>query len=338
MSALIVVRAGFFSTLQDRGRMDFVRYGVSTAGAFDPLFSKIANRLVGNASDAAVVEVTLKGDEYTIEAPCCRVGFAGNFDITIDGSKAEPWRSYTLQSGQQFAVGIAKRGVRGYLSVAGGIRLEPVLGSRSVHTRTAIGPLGGRMLRAGDSLPIGPLLPIGSDRRFNTEILPPIRTALRVVIGPQEHYLRANDVSRFFASNFEITGRCDRMGYQLKGPKIECRKDIPLISDGIALGSLQVLDGGVTVVTLVDRQTTGGYPKIATVITPDIRELAQLSPGSKIRFTPVTIVEAQAIRRKFDAEYFRRIDDNIIEIGGVPPATDCLLATNLISGVSNALD
>jgi biotin-dependent carboxylase-like uncharacterized protein len=336
--ALVVVSAGLSSTLQDRGRMNFVRNGVSTAGAFDPVFSAIANKLVGNGADDAVIEVTLKGDEYEIDAPDCRIGFAGDFGITIDGQAAEPWRSYTLQAGQRFSVGIARQGLRGYLSVSGGFQIEPVLGSRSVHTRTGIGPLGGRALKTGDRLAIGPLRPMGRDRRFDASSLPPRRTTLRVVVGPQAHYFGSEDVSRFLASEFEITNRCDRMGYQLTGPALEYRKDIPLISEGIALGSLQVLDRGTTVVTLVDRQTTGGYPKIATVITPDIRELAHLAPRTKIRFAAVGIEEAQSIRRKFDAEIQGRVDDNTVEIAGGPLTTDWLLSKNLISGVSNGFD
>jgi biotin-dependent carboxylase-like uncharacterized protein len=336
--ALVVARAGLSSTLQDRGRTGFVRYGVSMAGAFDPLFYAIANKLVGNGLGEAAIEVTLKGDEYEVDALSCRVAFAGDFAVMIDEKPAEPWRSHTLHAGQRFAVGAAKRGLRGYLSVAGGFDLQPVLGSCSVHTRTGIGPLGGRALAAGQRLPIRGTPAAGPDRRFDTACLPAPRTTLRVVPGPQTHYFAAEDIGRFLASEFEVTRRCDRMGYQLSGPAIDYRKDIALISDGIALGSLQVLEQGVTIVTLVDRQTTGGYPKIATVITPDIRELAHIAPRTKIRFAPITVEDAQLLRRGFDAELPDRLDEYLADVASPIPTTERLLDSNLISGVSNGFD
>jgi biotin-dependent carboxylase-like uncharacterized protein len=336
--ALLVAKAGLSSTIQDGGRVGFVRYGVSMSGAFDPLFYAIANKLVDNRAGEAVVEVALRGDDYEIDAPSCRIAFAGDFAIAIDGQPAEPWRSYTLRRGQCFRVGAVKRGLRGYVSVAGGFDLDPVLGSRSVHTRTAIGPFNGRALTTGDRLPLRSSHPGGPDRRFDAKGLPPARTSLRVVLGPQAHYFAADDVVCFLDSEFEITPRCDRMGSQLHGPAIEYRKDMPLISEGIALGSVQVLGGGAVIVTLVDRQTTGGYPKIATVITPDVREMAHLAPESKIRFASVTIEEAQAIRRDFDHDILKGLDDHLVDVRAGAPTTDWLLANNLISGVSDGLD
>lgn len=336
--ALIVVKPGFFSTIQDGGRLGFLRYGVTTSGAFDPLLHAIAHRLAGNQTSEAAVEVTLKGDEFAIEGGTCRLAFAGDFTVLIDGKPSEPWRTYTLDPGQRISIGAANRGLRGYLAATGGFNLQSVLGSRSVHTRTGIGPFGGRILAAGDRLPLNSVSPAVPDRRFDTSRLPPRRTTLRVVLGPQDYFFAAEDIERFFGSEFEVTPRCDRMGYQFKGPGLEYRKDIPLISEGIALGSLQVLGHGIVVATLVDRQTTGGYPKIATIITPDVRELAHVGTGTKIRFEQVTVEKAQAIRLGFENEILRRIDDHFTDIRSELSTTERLFANNLISGVSTGQD
>jgi biotin-dependent carboxylase-like uncharacterized protein len=333
--ALIVISPGLSSTVQDSGRMGFVRYGVSPSGAFDPLYHAIANRLVGNAPGEAAVELTLIGGEYEIDAPGCRLAVAGDFAVTIDEQPGEPWRSYTLHAGQRFKIGPVLRGLRGYLAAA--FALPRILGSRSVHVRTAIGPFDGRALKTGDRLPLRSQ-PSKPESRFDRNSLPPIRTTLRVVLGPQTHHFAADDVKQFLDSEFEITPRCDRMGYQLQGPPIDYRKDIPLISEGIALGSLQVLGQGVVIITLVDRQTTGGYPKIATVITPDVRQLAHIAPGTKIRFEPIAIEEAQSIRRNYDNSILSGIDGHLTDIRGILPTTDRLLANNLISGVSDGRD
>lgn len=336
--ALIVVTPGPFSTIQDRGRLGFLRYGVTTSGAFDPLLHAIAHTLVGNQTSWAAVEVTLKGDDFTIEGGNCRLAFAGDFTVLIDGKPSEPWRTYTLDAGQRISIGAAKRGLRGYLAAAGGFNLQPTLGSCSVHTRTGLGPFGGRALAAGDRLPLNSVFPGGPDRRFNSSQLPPPRTTLRVVLGPQDHFFAREDIERFFGSEFEITPRCDRMGYQFKGPELVYRKDTQLISEGIALGSLQILGHGIVVATLVDRQTTGGYPKIATIITPDVRELAHIGTGTKIRFMPVTVEEAQAIRFGFEKEILGRIDDHCADIGRELPTMERLFANNLISGISTGQD
>lgn len=337
-TALVVATPGLSSTVQDGGRSGFLRYGVTTSGAFDPLLHAIAHRLVGNQTNAAAVEVTLKGDEFVIEGGKCRLAFAGDFPVSIDGRASEPWRTYTLDAGQHISIGVGRRGLRGYLAAAGGFDLRPVLGSCSVHTRTGIGPCDGRILAVGDRLPLNSSSPAGPDRRFDSNRLPPRRTTLRVVIGPQDHFFTAEDIERFFASEFEITQRCDRMGYQFTGPDFEYRKEITLISEGIALGSLQVPGRNIVIAALLDRQTTGGYPKIATIITPDVRELAHLAAGTRIRFVRVSIEEAQEIRRNFENDVMRRIDDHLADIRGGLPTPEQLFSSNLISGVSAGRD
>jgi biotin-dependent carboxylase-like uncharacterized protein len=335
-AALVVVKAGAHSTLQDRGRFGFLRYGVATAGAFDDLYLAIANRLVGNDAGTAAIEMTFAGDTLRVEAERCRIAFAGSFALAIDGAPAMPWQSHTLARGQVIAVGNAAHGLRGYLAVGGGLDFAPVLGSLAVHTRSRIGPLAGRALRAGDSLPLkAPAAPPGPECGYDAGALPGAEAAIRVVVGPQDRYFSPGDCAAFLAAEHVLTEKCDRMGYQLRGPAIDYRKDIPLISDGIALGSIQVLGGGLAIVNLVDRQTTGGYPKIATVIGPDIRVLAQTRPGRRLRFVAVDIDAAAALRRAYD-DQLATIDRRIAAVAAnpAPLESEHLLAVNLIDGVA----
>lgn len=331
-SALMVLEAGPSSTIQDAGRLGFLRYGVAPAGPCDTLLHAIANRLVGNSTGSAAVEITLKGDRYQVAAESVRVALAGDFPVEIDGQKAEAWRSYTLREGQVLSVGYTTKGARGYLAVAGGFDLAPELGSLSVHVRSGIGPLEGAVIKNGATIPLKlSCAPPTPEQMFEYSALPEVSAALRVILGPQDQYFSADDLARFTQESFTLTPKCDRMGYQLSGPKFDYRRDLPLISEGIALGSIQVLGNGLFIVALVDRQTVGGYPKIATVISPDIRVLAQMRPGTAIDFRAIDLTEAQILNANY-ARSIHSLDDHIH-----PPSqelsSEMLLRTNLISGV-----
>ena len=331
--ALRVLSAGLSSTFQDTGRHGYVAFGVAPSGPCDPLLHAIANRLAGNDIGATTVEFTLKGDSYEMTGGSCRVAIAGDFNVEVDGQKVTPWRSYRLEAGQTIAIGHATRCVRGYLAVEGGFALNSVLGSQSVHTRTGIGPHHGRAIAAGDSLR---LLRGHAEKRFevqfNHQSLPAPSDTLRVVWGPQDGHFTSEAREAFASSAFTITRKCDRMGYQLSGPVAQTRTDLPLISEGVALGSIQVPGDGLFIANLADRQTVGGYAKIATIIGPDIRALAQMRPGQTIRFRPIGIDDAATIGRDR-----RALIDNLgrsIRFAGTRiPDTEELLSSNLISGV-----
>lgn len=331
--ALRVLSAGLSSTFQDAGRYSYVAFGVAPSGPCDTLLHAIANRLVGNSNDSTTVEFTLKGDSYEMTDGSCRVAVAGDFNVEVDGQKAASWRSYRLEAGQTISIGHATRGVRGYLAVEGGFALSSVLGSHSVHTRTGIGPHHGRAVATGDLLR---LVRGHAEKRlevqFNHQTLPTPSDTLRVVWGPQDDYFTSEAREAFTSSILTITRKCDRMGYQLSGPAIQTRTDLPLISEGVALGSIQVPGNGLFIANLVDRQTVGGYAKIATIVGPDIRALAQMRPGETIRFEPINIAEAETIGRDR-----RAMIDNLgrsIKFAGIRiPDTEELLSSNLISGV-----
>ena len=332
-ASLIIEDAGPASTLQDHGRLNYLAAGVSPSGAFDPLLLAVANRLVGNPIDDAAVEFALTGDTYRVDGESCRIAVAGDCLLTIDGEKADGWRSHTVTNGQTIKVGALRKGVRGYFAVAGGVDVPAVLGSRSVHTRTGVGPLNGCALRAGVKLPlIYGAAPKGLDMRFDVTALPRPRSRLRVVLGPQQHYFAGVDIERFLDGTFTLTPECDRMGYQVRGPHVPYRRDLPLISEGVALGSVQVLDQGLFILNMPDRQTVGGYPKLATIIGPDVRELAQLPPGSRVQFEAIGIERAHEEYRRH-TDLLTGLDAHLVPANIEDLPSDYLLAANLVSGV-----
>ncbi|WP_211107267.1 biotin-dependent carboxyltransferase family protein [Azospirillum thermophilum] len=264
MAALLVEAAGPSSTIQDAGRVGYQRFGVSVAGAADPLLHAAANALVGNAPAEGAVEFTLLGDRLVVEAESCLVAVAGDAVVTIDGQPAQPWRSHRLTRGQRLAVGALRSGVRGYLAAAGGFALRPVLGSVATHVRSRLGGLDGRPLGPGDRLPLRlEQAPERIDAALDPAGLPRRGTELRVLPGPQDDAFTAAGLETFFGQPYRIGHEADRMGYRLDGPPIEHARGFNITSDGIPPGAVQVPGTGRPIVLLADRQTTGGYPRSA---------------------------------------------------------------------------
>jgi 5-oxoprolinase (ATP-hydrolysing) subunit C len=314
MSALRLTAAGPLSTVQDAGRFGWQRYGVATAGAFDPLYLAVANALVGNPPDAAGIEFTLLGDGYAVEAESVRIGVAGDAAASIDDAPAAPWRSHRLARGQVLRIRALKRDARGYLTIAGGIALPSVLGSVSTHVRTSLGGIEGRKLKVGDRLPLArDTVPDGPEHAFDPASLPARSTMLRVLLGPQDDYFSRGGIETFLSAEYTVTREADRMGYRLDGPAIEHAKGYNIVSDGIPLGAVQVVGSGQPIVLLRDRQTTGGYPKIATIIAPDVAGLAQVKPGHVLRFRAVDMPEALAARREM-AEWIAALPEKLTPV------------------------
>lgn len=330
--ALMLEAVGPSSTVQDLGRYGHIDQGVAPSGAFDTRLLAVANRLVGNPADAAAVEMTLRGDIYRVMADSCRCSIAGDFNVQVDGQAMPPWRTYTLQRGQVLAVGVATSGVRGYLAVEGGFNVPRVLGSHSVHVRTGIGPTGGAALRSGLLLPLHRSR--ASDRidlRFDTEHLPRLASRLRVVLGPQDGHFTGSAVEEFLGGSFELTPACDRMGMHLIGPALQARAHLPLISEGVSLGSVQVLPGGRFILNMPDRQTVGGYPKIATIISADIRHLAQMRPGARLEFECVSLSRAHQLLSE-ERAWLAQLNRLMVPADIEQLPSEFLLSRNLISG------
>ena len=254
----------------------------------DRLALAAANALVGNAPDAAAIEFTLLGGAFSVDGGSARLAVAGaSASLMLDSSRLAPWRSFVLRPGQVLTVGPMTEGVFAYLAVSGGFDLPPQLGSLSLHKRAALGGFHGRTFRAGDRVPLRWEEPSGRDLEIAP--LPLDRAApVRVVWGPQDDHFTPEGLATFLSSSYVVSQEADRMGYRLSGPKIAHAHGFNIISDGIVAGSVQVPGSGMPIVTLADRQTTGGYPKIASVASADLRVIAHRRPGDAVRFEAIS--------------------------------------------------
>ncbi|RWR28319.1 biotin-dependent carboxyltransferase [Sinirhodobacter populi] len=285
MAQVTVLRAGLMMTVQDAGRAGFLRFGVSGSGPMDPEALRMANALVGNDPEAAALEFAYVGGVLRFADDRMVAVCAAATDLKIDGARALPWRSHLLRAGQELSVGATPGSVWGYVAVSGGIATPPVLGARSTHLRTGIGGLGGRALQDGDDLPLG-AGDIGPVRVLRN----PWRVrggAIRVVMGPQDDYFSPEILRRFLNGPYAATNQRDRMALILDGPDLPAVRGHDIVSDGTLAGSIQVPGSGRPMVLMADRQTTGGYPKIATVTGIDLPRLAQMPTGRRFRFQAV---------------------------------------------------
>lgn len=298
-----VLDGGLLTTVQDLGRRGYEGYGVPVAGAMDSFALQAANALVGNPLGDAGLEMTVLGPHLRAGERCL-IGLAGaDLGARLNGEPIVPWRAYWLPTGATLEFSGPVVGCRAYLAVAGGLDVPPVLGSRSTYLRGGFGGVEGRALRAGDLLS---LRAPGAGRPPTRERLarfrPPVYTnepVVRVVLGPQADRFTPGGIETFLSSVYEVSGASDRMGCRLRGPRIEHTRGADLVSDGIALGTVQVPGDGQPIVLLADRQTTGGYTKIATVVGADIQYLAQCLPGAgRVRFRAVDLAEAVRLRRE----------------------------------------
>jgi biotin-dependent carboxylase-like uncharacterized protein len=336
MTELVVEAAGPATSLQDGGRFGWQRYGVGPAGAMDRVALAIANALAGNAPGAAAIEFALAGGRLRVAGGKARVAIAGaECALKIDDRTVAPLASATAQEGQSIEIGPARSGVFAYLAVAGGLTLTPTLGSLSLHHRTGVGGLEGRTLRAGDRLPLALGEPAGHEMALPG--LPGrFEGPFRVVLGPQDDNFTAAGIGAFLGGAFTITEQADRMGMRLSGPKIEHGpKGYNIVSDGIPTGGIQVPGNGQPLILLADRQTTGGYPKIATVIGVDLPRLAQCRPGTALRFASVTRTEAVQFARDAAEELAALLARaRPAGLAGLDSAE--LLSVNLVDGVVDA--
>ncbi len=329
---LSILRAGAGATVQDGGRFHYRRFGVTPAGPMDWAAFATANLALGNASDAAAIEIGLGGIEISCDTLVALAFCGGHFAWTRDGTALPAAMRLTLAPGQKLVARAGSWGSFAYLGIAGGIATTPVLGSRATHTRAHLGGVDGRMLQAGDRMPFrGNSNSAKSEAEITAPWLARNSEALRVVLGPQQDYFGDAALAAFFAAEFRITHQVDRMAYKLEGAQIAHSQDFNIVSDGIALGAIQIAGDGQPLVLMADHQPTGGYPKLGYVIRADIVRLAQLRPGETCRFTPVDVETARAAFLELDAKIaqtanhlrpFRRL-----------PTTEDLLRINLISGV-----
>lgn len=333
---LIIRTAGPLTTLQDRGRFGYLRFGVPASGAMDPVALAVANALVGNQPDTAALELTLTGPVFTVADGPVLLALAGAaMPLTVDGTRLAAGRSHRVPPGAAVTIGPAAVGARAYLAVAGGFAAEPHLGSRSTHPRSRLGGWHGRAVRDGDALPLAD----GAAAERTALFMPPGLIApgantVRVVPGPQTEFFTDAGLATFLNSPYQVSPQADRMGYRLTGPAIEHARDFNTISDAIAPGSVQVPGTREPIVLMADRQTTGGYPKIATVIGADLPALGQRRPGDTLRFAAVSVAEAQAARRVLTA-WLEALPARLCPATRLLD-TESLYQVNLIGGVVDA--
>jgi antagonist of KipI len=304
MRAFEVIQPGAFTTVQDLGRYGYQKYGVSISGAMDRFALRVANLLVGNGEGEAAVEATLIGPKLKALMKL-RVTFTGaDLSPAVDRNPAPMWCTVNVAEGSVISFGTPKSGCRGYLAVAGGIDFPVVMGSRSIHTRSHLGG-NGRALTKGDVLKrkdSGFRNQDSGFRQIPDDQIPIYgrRWNARVILGPQNDYFTRKAIETFLGNEYEITPQADRMGYRLKGPKIEHKSGADILTDATPPGSIQVPGDGMPILLLADGQTTGGYPKIATVISVDQDLLAQARPGDKVRFQRVTITDAHHLLEEME--------------------------------------
>jgi antagonist of KipI len=300
---LEILEPGALTTVQDLGRFGYQRLGIPTAGAMDPFALMAANVLAGNGPGAAALEITMIGPRVRFLDSAIVVVAGGDLGLRIDGREAETWKAHVVRSGSAIEFSGRRSGARAYLAVAGGIALEPWLGSQSTYMMAQVGGLEGRALRAGDRLPVGRCemsLSALSSRTIPVEDRPPYsgEPVARVILGPHADRFTEEGIATFLGGSYEISSVSNRMGYRLAGPRIEHTRGADIISCGIPLGGIQVPGNGQPIILMADHQTTGGYTMIATVIQADIPLVAQCLPGERLRFRSVDLEEAQASYRR----------------------------------------
>ena len=326
MATVIVKTAGLLTTVQDRGRYGYQRFGMPVSGAMDVFSLELANLLVGNDPGDACLEATISGPELEFTGPTWVAITGADMDPRLNGQGIPMNTTIDVRPGDRLWFRGLRSGCRAYIAFAGGISVPPVMGSRSTYLRAGIGGFQGRALMPGDELPIGdetlipsgdrfllkgaePLSPPGRLSSDYARRKPPLKKlpeglipeykheqTIRIISGPEAHYFEITGLRSFLSTDYTVTAQSDRMGYRLSGESIRHKEGMTnIISAGISLGTVQVPGDGQPIILMADRQTSGGYARIANVITADLTLLAQMRPGDVIRFRETTLEHARKL-------------------------------------------
>lgn len=317
-----VCRPGLLTSVQDLGRYGFQKYGVIVSGAMDATSLRIANLLVGNEEGEAALEVTLMGTSFLFEKDLLISITGGNLSATIDGELVTLWRPVYVKEGSVLHFKACQSGCRAYVAIAGGFAVDEIMESKSTYLRGEIGGYKGRALKEGDLLLCNEI-PQRAIKLFqqlkskaqshqfaatnwhvNSESFMEIKknAVVRVIRGGEFDRFTSSSQAQFFEQEFQITPMSDRMGYRISGPTLQLEESFELISEAVSHGTIQVPKDGNPIILLSDRQTIGGYPKIAQVATVDLPLIAQLKPGEKIRFKEITLEEAEQLYMKYEQQ------------------------------------
>ena len=286
---MTVLQSGVLSLLQDSGRRGQHRLGLTTGGPLDSEAFHYCNRLLQNHLGSTVIEVSVGGLQLSIQVDTFVCVTGADMPLSINGEEKTLWSVHPVAAGDILHLGFARSGCRAYLGVAQGFNIAPSFGSSATVMREKIGGLHGDRLHAGDELPCSAVigrkclfLPVPDQPRYQNTL------TVRVIPGYQQRHFTRTEQRRFFSSRFQVSERCDRMGYRLEGPTIDCDID-GILSEGICHGAIQIPPDGQPIVLLNDRQTIGGYPKIGTALSLDAARLSQLTAGCSVHFAPITV-------------------------------------------------
>ncbi len=322
-----IITPGLLTTIQDLGRWGYGQYGMPVAGAMDHDAMRLGNILLGNPENAPVMEITILGPTISFDH---RIHFAltgGDLQPFLNSHPISLWSVHLARPGDQLSFGGASSGCRAYLAVAGSFDVPYVMGSASTYLRGKLGGYNGRALQAGDVLVTKPTShPTLADLALSDDEKPRYRDVIRVIPGPQDDAFTQEGLKTFLSAEYTVSHQADRMGCRLEGPMIMHKNSADIISDGIAPGAIQVPAHGTPIIMLADHQTTGGYTKIATVISVDIPSVAQKKPGDTLRFEQIPVEDAQQLYREREEQLtrlkqyitlkMRRIPSYIVTVNG----------------------
>ncbi|EDM34158.1 putative allophanate hydrolase [Pedobacter sp. BAL39] len=295
-----VLKAGLLSTVQDLGRMAHRKDGITPSGAMDAFALRLGNILLGNPEGSAGLECTVLGPAIEFESNRLILLAGADLSAKINGDAIPLWRPIRVAAGDRLTFAAAVSGCRCYLLVAGGFDVPELLGSKSTHLKAAFGGWQGRALKSGDRIPFAVEKSVAPPAQLNWSLAPEVYRpiegqTIRVIKGPEFDLFTEQSVFSFFTEGFEVGKAADRMGYCLSGHALKLREQRDMLSSAVAFGTIQVTSVGDPIVLMADHQTTGGYPRIAHVITADLSRLAQMQQGDQITFELVTLAEAQLL-------------------------------------------
>ncbi|MDH4401036.1 MAG: biotin-dependent carboxyltransferase family protein [Burkholderiaceae bacterium] len=304
--SMVILKPGMLSTFQDLGRFGHQHLGVSVAGAMDQRAHRLANMLVGNDPALATLEITLTGPTLRFTKPCCLALCGADLSANLNGQPLILNRPIVVRAKDELSFGVRQHGTRAYLAVHGGFALTPVLGSTSTYLRSAMGGWHGRALRRDDEIPLlRPLKDKGLEDLamdlWSLKIYLPAALAesrqafVRLIKGQQWDEFTPESCAALLTEPYRVSPDSERMGYRLQGAPLLMTTPRQMISEGTTFGTIQVPAGGQPIILMADRQTTGGYPKMAYVASVDLPRLAQMGPGDMVSFKAISLEQAQTL-------------------------------------------
>ena len=315
---IVILKPGIATSVQDLGRRGYRAYGVPQSGALDPEALQLANAVVGNAHDAAALEMLYSGVALEARGGSVRVALGGAH-ATLETASEErrdipPWQSCTLRDGARLRVGAIRQSAAAYLAIEGGLDIAPVMGSLSTCARSHLGGWQGRALQTGDALPLR-LQTASARRERGLSLVPACNPpgVLRVLPGPHQEWFSPRAGEEFETNEYTVTSASDRSGLRLSGPALEHSDGYDLPSEGVPPGSIQVPGSGLPVILIGDHPTVGGYPRIATIISVDLAAAGRLRIGGCVRFRYVTAEEAACARAERRRE-LRTFAESVVDV------------------------